>query len=176
MLELSRFLLRRSVRRRPAGVPPGAAEICELRLLLSAAAAGEVTDAAAAAVDVAVEPPVTEAAPAPPGEEGPGEDPGEDPVDEPGGESPGDIEVGGPYFDSLRSSLSNDGTQVIVTGNVRSLTGGDTVTFAGAATGSVTVNADGNFSFTFDYNGNGIVSATAIDLNGTVGETQFLFL
>jgi len=192
MLELSRLVLRRSIRRRSAGVLPGAAEICESRLLLSAATAGQLAETAAAepAADenpagknpagkntagkntagknTAGKPPFARTDCGPPGEEDPGEEPGED--------TPDDIEEQAPYFESLRSRLSADGTQIIITGKVQSLTGGDTVEFAGAATGSITVDTDGNFVFTFDYNGDGIVSATATDNNGTVGETRFLFL
>ncbi len=168
MLELPHFLLRRPGRRRSTGSPAQTTEVCELRLLLSATIAGEVT----AAEDATVDPTAAESSAEPAGEE----EPGEEPVDEPGGESPDDTEEGAPYFDSLHSRLSRDGTQVIITGNVNSLTGGDTVTFFGAATGSVTVNEDGNFSFTFDYNGNGIASVTAMDLNGNSSETQYLFL
>ncbi|MBC8289181.1 MAG: hypothetical protein H8E37_02590 [Planctomycetes bacterium] len=70
-----------------------------------------------------------------------------------------------PIFDSL-SWLLIDGT-VYVTGQVTSLTGGDTVEFGGDASGSATVDSEGFFNFSFSFTGStGYFTAVATDLNG----------
>ena len=70
-----------------------------------------------------------------------------------------------PVFDSL--DWIRIGNTVYVTGQVSSLTGGDTVEFGGAASGSVTVDEQGFFNFSFSYtHPTGYFSAVATDLNG----------
>lgn len=74
-----------------------------------------------------------------------------------------------PVFDSL--DWIRIGDTVYVTGQVTSLTGGDTVEFGGDASGSVTVDAQGFFNFNFSYSGlAGYFTAVATDLNGVESE------
>lgn len=70
-----------------------------------------------------------------------------------------------PVFDSF--DWVRIGDTFYVTGQVTSLTGGDTVTFGGVASGSVTVDENGIFFFNFSYAGlPAYFTAVATDLNG----------
>ena len=70
-----------------------------------------------------------------------------------------------PVFDSLDWVRIRD--TFYVTGQVTSLTGGDTVAFGGVANGSVTVDENGIFFFNFSYAGlPAYFTAVATDLNG----------
>lgn len=173
MLSFLRFSVRARARRRSAAMLPRVAEVCESRLLLSTTTSGEVVEDPA--VDPVMEEPATDptmadpsgsetgSQPPPPPPEDPPEDPGDPPPPE-GSETP-------PVF--VAFNVSRVGNTVTVTGQVNSLTGGDTVDFGGVVSGSVTVDAQGFFSFSFSFAGTGILSATATDLNGIESDTLY---
>ena len=177
MLNFRRFVLRNNPRRRAALVLPRAAEVCESRVLLSGAPAAEIVEEAAE--DTAAEPaPATGPvlADGDPGEippEGPGEIPGELPGEEPGGELPGE-EVSITRITELVKTVENG--VVTITGQVASLTGGDEIVFNidGSDVGSVTVDANGSFSFSFAYPSDFVIIVTAFDADGIEGESRIL--
>lgn len=172
MLNFRRFALRNNSRRRAALVLPRAAEVCESRVLLSGAPVAEVvaettTEAAEAAVPIAEEIPMEE--PVVPEEE-PGELPSEDiPGEETGSEFPTE-------FVEINSRMENG--NLVITGTVNSLNGGDTIVFnvGGNDVGTANVDADGTFSFTFFLPPTGVINSTAFDSDGNEGQTESLLI
>jgi len=169
LLNFRRFVLRNNPRRRAALVLPRAAEVCESRVLLSGAPAAEIVEEAAE--DTAAEPaPATGPVLA---DGDPGEIPGELPGEEPGGELPGE-EVSITRITELVKTVENG--VVTITGQVASLTGGDEIVFNidGSDVGSVTVDANGSFSFSFAYPSDFVIIVTAFDADGIEGESRIL--
>jgi hypothetical protein len=180
ILNFRRFALRNNPRRRAALVLPRAAEVFESRVLLSGAPAAEVVEEAAEPVPAAGpvfadgdpgEIPLEGPGEIPP--EGPGEIPGESPGEEPGGDFPGE-EVSITRITELVKTVENG--VVTITGQVASLTGGDEIVFNidGSDVGSVTVDANGSFSFSFAYPSDFVIIVTAFDADGIEGETRIL--
>lgn len=184
MLNFRRFALRNNSRRRAAHVLPRAAEVFESRVLLSGAPAAEVVEETPEAEVPAAEPTPTSdpvLADEDPGEipvEGPGEIPGELPGEEPGGDFPeGELVIVG--FVSLNSTTLAGGT-IQITGQLTA--SGHSVTFTLPGINgdfeehTVTVDADGQFSFSYFLPPDGIITATAFDGDGNEGDTQIVFV